>query len=361
VQALSISPQQKSLVARLRGLELDAAERAREVAKQHEREQMAAAGRNIMHELDVLAQKAGAAAAASKMYRSWEPAVGEFDALPQLPQKGQVLKYFASEEGIKALRSDALQRNSGVQEYERLQERLRNMPPSLHFAEQGIYGVLDHITGPDDLSDERCHDETAQEGTEEITSHHKLGMQQELQPQDAAEPPEQNFTDTVLEKNDQGCLQSMGKGSTRVKLPKIYRQPKANTVLNDEYLKREYMTKRLVRTSAAELIRARGRDDVEFELGCEVLDFGEVQVGAAPIVRKIPLQNVSLERSRFSVDHIEPPLKVTYQKGPVPAGLKTYLTVEFSATDVGNYQGEIVVRSPVNLMKCRVCAVVNKS
>lgn len=120
------------------------------------------------------------------------------------------------------------------------------------------------------------------------------------------------------------------------------------------------MTKKLVRTSAAELIRARGRDDVEFELGCDVLDFGEVKVGDPPILRKIPLQNVSLERARFTVDRVEQPLKVTYQRGPVPAGLKAHLVVEFCATDAGNYHSEIVVRSPVNVLTCKVCACVTK-
>lgn len=347
-----MSANQESLIARLRGLELDATERAQELAKQHESEQMAAAGRSIMDELDAIAQKAGAAAACSKMYRAWDPPVGEFDALPQLPQQGQVLKYFACEDGITALRCQDLQHNTGALEYERLQERLHNMPPSSHFAERGIYGVARHVQGPDDVVEVAQQQDFVQTSAEEP-------LEADMQHGDM-EQAEQVYNSTGLHMEDPGSLQRGGKESSRVKLPKIYRQPKAPCTLNKEYLKTEYMTKRLVKTSAAELIRARGRDDVEFELGCELLDLGEVKVGET-VVRKIPLQNIGLECARFSVDRVEEPLRITCQHGPVPAGLKTQLLVELTATHAGKYQSEIVVRSPMNILKCRVCASVTKS
>lgn len=338
----------------MRGLELDAAERAKELAKQHESEQMKAVGRNIMREHEALLQKAGDALATSKVYRAWEPTMGEFEALTQLPQQGQVLQYFACEDGIKALRSHDLQHNSGAQEYEKLQERLRNMPPSSHFAERGIYGVVDHVQGPDDSVEEQQQHHVQTWGEESPDANMYHGMHQA-----SAESAEQRMNDTGLDTTDPGS----GQESSRVKLPKIYRQPKVG-VLNDEYLKVEYMTKRLVKTSAAELIRARGRDDVEFDLGCDVLDFGQVKLGEL-LVRRIPLHNVSLERARFMVERVEPPLKVTYQRGPVPAGLKTHLLVEFHPepynTELGQYENVIVVRSPVNVLKCRVCACVSKS
>ena len=351
--------QQQSLIARLRGLELDAAERTQELAKQHTREQEAAAGRRIMFEQEELLKKAGEAAAASKMYRAWEPVVGEFDALPQLPQPGQVLQYFSCEDGIKALRSHDLQHNTGAQEYERLQERLRTMPPSNRFAERGIYGVADHVPGPDDVVVEERQQSSVPDGAQGPTQQEATGPQDVLEP--TTDSASQQWNETGLDMDPLATMQRSGKSPTRVKLPKIYRQAKATTALNDEYLRTEYLTKRLVKTSAAELIRARGRDDVEFELGCAVLDFGEVKQGGSPVVRKIPLQNVSLERARFSVDRVEPPLKVTYQRGPVPAGLKTHLMVEFCPEHVGNYNGEVVVRSPVNVLTCRVSACVTKS
>lgn len=354
-QAPSVSTQQQSLFTRLRRLELDADERAKDLAKKREKEQMAAAGRNAMHELDMLAQKAGKAAAYSKMYRAWEPEVSEFDELPQLPQPGQVLKYFSCEDGIRALRSDDLQQNSGAQEYERLQERLRNMPPATHFAERGLYRVADDV---EDLNAPIKAEWQSQPDENRLDEPQGADMHQ----QDHKEIENDSHGQQMVESGPDSTIVGGGHhdstGSSRVKLPKIYGQPKAICTLNDEYLKKEYMTQRLVKTSASELIRARGRDNVEFELGCRILDFGEVKLGDAPLLRKIPLQNVSLERARFSVDCVEPPLKVTHQRGPVPAGLKTQLLVELTPTYVGNYQSEIVVRSPVNVLRCKVCACV---
>ena len=358
MQASEVSAQQQSLISRLRGLELDAAERAQELAKQHAREQEAAAGRQIMFEHEELLKKAGAAAATSKMYRAWEPLVGEFDALPQLPQQGQVLRYFSCEDGIKALRSHDLQHNTGAQEYEKLQERLRSMPQSNHFAERGIYGVAEHVPGPDDAVEEEQQHILAHAGDEDPIDDGSLRHGVHQNPADLTSQ-QRNSTDVHMDQP--ATAQCSSKISSSIKLPKIYRQAKAATALNDEYLKTEHMTKRLVKTSAAELIRARGLDGVEFELGCGVLDFGEVKLQQSPIVRKIPLQNVSLERARFSVDRVEHPLKVTYQRGPVPAGLKTYLIVEFHPKNIGNFHSEIVVRSPVNVLRCKVCACVTKN
>jgi Flagellar-associated PapD-like len=340
---------QRSLVLRLQELELEAAQRAHKVALERQRSERVAAGSNYMEEFEALLQKAGASAAECKVYRAWQRTPGEFEALPQAPHRAEILKYFSSEEGVKAMRAEALSNQAGAEEYHRLQQRLQDAQASQQFADRDIYGVVEEretYNGPGDES-------------------HGLNTTGTVSFEEPSDPPQSavgvcNTSATgngsPARGNPERCSPVHG---SNFRLPKIYRQPKAATALNDEYLKREYLTKSMVKTASAELIRARGRDDVEFELGCVALDFGDVPLGTS-VARKVPLRNVSLERARFSVDQVVPPLKVTCPPGPVPAGLRTQILVEFHAHQPGHFVGQLVVRSAVNVLHCQVCANVTE-
>lgn len=124
-----------------------------------------------------------------------------------------------------------------------------------------------------------------------------------------------------------------------------------------QYLAREYPTMKMSNTSSAALVQHRGKDGVQFQLSPDHLDFGNVPAGTV-VQRTLTLHNVSLERSRFTVQQAALPLHVIYKPAPVPAGLSARITVEFVAMDLGAFCGDVVVKSEVNVLTVPVTACV---
>eukprot|EP00892_Ulva_mutabilis_P004753 jgi/Ulvmu1/264/UM001_0268.1 len=336
---------QEPLLQRLRALEHDAAQRATKVEQEQQRAAHAAAGSRIMMEQEALEVVAGAAAAEMKEYRAWQKEPGEFDHCPQLPQPGDILRYFASEEGLKAQQEDPLL-SSGKQGVLRALPLKRTAPSVAEaYAEKGLFGLS---CGVDNGPEAGLGEDSIGTGEQPVSK----------EPADA----QRGAAVGAGQEREQGQLlrtyPSDHSGPGGVKLPSIRSKPqRATTMLNDAYLQREYQAMHSVKTASAALIRARGLDDVEFKLGCQMINFGEVAQGTV-VQRKLVLHNVSLERARFSVDQVAPPLKLSYQRAPVPAGLRTPISVELHAVDVGAFEGAVVVRSAVNVLQCTVRANV---
>lgn len=340
------SADQCALLQRLRALEQDAAQRATQVEMEHQRIANAAAGTRIMLEQEADEFAAGAAAAQIKDYRAWEKAPGEFDHCPRLPQPGQLLRYFASEEGLRAQQDDPLL-SSGRQGV------LRSLPPrradatlAEAYAGKGLFGLT--------CAEGYGADGSACQGT---VAPAEVKLADSLK--DSCHMARERTVGSVPEEGE--CLRTYPadqRGPGGVKLPRINAKPeRVAAALNDAYLQREYQAMHTVKTASAQLIRARGMDDVEFKLSCHSIDFGQVHQGSV-MRRKLTLHNVSLERSRFSVDQVALPLKLTYPRAPVPAGLQTHILVELHAGDVGQFEGLVVVRSAVNVLECTVRAEV---
>lgn len=353
-EQLGLSPYEKELLQRLRGLEKDAAQRVMQVEKEHQRAEDAYAGTRLMIEQQALELEAGAAAARMKEYRAWHKEPGEFDSCPQLPRPGELLQYFASEEGILAQRNDPLL-SSGREVVS------RSLPPqrpqatlSEAYANKGLFGLTG---GAEDFftpTEASAHLRSVTAGSPSKPSSPKnweerTGTQVPASG-DGTGPEEEGL-----------CLRTYPAGQTGpggVKLPSIStRSQRPTAILNDAYLAREYQAMKLVKTASAELIRARGLDDVEFKLGSQLIEFGEVPVGSV-LQQRLALHNVSLQRARFSVDQVPLPLKLSYSRTPVPAGLKTHILIELNARDVGLFEGRVVVRSAVNVLECKVRAHV---
>lgn len=338
------SVDQSPLLQRLRALEKDAAQRATQVEMEHQRTANAAAGTRIMMEQEAVEFAAGAAAAKVKDYRAWQKAPGEFDHCPQLPQPGQLLRYFASEEGLRAQQDDPLL-SCGRQGL------LRSLPPrraeatlAETYADKGLFGLT---SAEGDGAEYSACQGTVSHAEENATDHSK----------DASHIAPAGMVGNAPDEGE--CLRTYPadqSGPGGVKLPRInVNSQRVTAALNDAYLHREYQAMHIVKTASAQLIRARGMDDVEFKLSCHSIDFGKVPQGRV-MRRKLMLHNVSLERSRFSVDQVALPLKLTYPRVPVPAGLQTQILVELHAGDVGLFEGLVVVRSAVNVLECAVRA-----
>lgn len=343
----SDSHEQLALLQRLRALEQDAAQRAAQVEEEHQRAANAAAGSRIMIEQEALEFAGGAAAAGMKEYRAWQKEPGEFDICPQLPQPGAVLKYFASEEGLRAQRDDPLLTPGRDSVLRSLPKKCTEATLSQAYADKGLFGLT---AGVDDVPECDIARGASAWTEPRLLDDASAKLQIDLRGASRGGGLEEGH-----------CLRTYPAdegGPGGVKLPRIGSRPRrATATLNDAYLHREYQAMHAVKTASAQLIRARGLDDVEFKLSCHLLDFGEVAQGSV-MHRRLTLHNVSLERSRFSVDQVAMPLKLSYPRDPVPAGLRAQILVELHAGDVGKFEGMVVVRSAVNVLECRVRASI---
>ena len=345
---------QAALVSRLTALAADADARAARIAADASAAADAAAGAAAAAEEEAVALAAAKAARLAKEYRSWEPRVGEYDACPQAPPHSGVLPYFASEEGLRAAKADpnltgGLQAGSGA-----LLPRRDTRSAAAAFSTIGVYRAAG-----DEMLWDAALDKPADSahGTAPPNGSPVARPASEYEDAEAAQAEQARSTAHERPIDLEPAQQSGSAGS--LKLPSIYKQPRAATELNDAYLAREYATMRLNKTASAALVRARGRDGAEFALGCERIDFGEVARGST-VARRVPLQNVSLATSRFCVDQAAPPLRLVYPRAAVPAGLKVLVTVELAPgrlQELGAFQTEVVVRSALNVIRCPVSSV----
>jgi hypothetical protein len=348
----------KALLERLYELETDASTRKVDFAAARKREAEVAAVERMIFEQEALEKVAGEAAAAMKVYRAWQRVPGEFDGCDQIPVPGQVLSYFSTKEGIKGRRADPLLAQITARASREGEMAVLDRPSGKEYAIRGIYGT--------EIAGEALHDDA--EGEEDrhvLESEHSSGVTKEATKSDAtlgishALSNLQTDETSVHSPLDQIQSKNSPLFHTKTvlvggkKLPKLNKTPRAGVLLNNSYLSREYPMMHLSKTSSASLIRAQGKDDVEFVLGCDALDFGIVPLGSV-VIRKVSLQNVSLERARFAVDRMIKPFHLKFQRAPVPAGLRTYIFVEFSAEESGPFESAMTVRSAINIMQCRL-------
>ena len=343
---------QAKLVERLLELEATAAERAATLAADEAAAAQAAAEKRVVDERQAAERYAAEKASRVKAYRSWQPVPGEFDNCPQVPQAGQVMKYFATENGIKGAREDPrLDGSEAPLSRSTLPPRPAEVPATTAFSTPGVYAArsaAEPADVPDDMASTTAATASARE-TAPVTH--------------AGEPSpsfESTMTFEAAGAQLQGSQQMDKSSAATCKLPSIYRVPRAATELNEDLLRREYETMRLANTASAALVRARGRDACEFVLGCAAIDFGVVPRGGAAS-QQLPLHNVSLAPARFSVDQVSPPLHLSYPRGAVPVGLKASIRAEFRPREdepLGLWSSSVVVRSPFNVLRCPACAQV---
>jgi hypothetical protein len=365
-----LSSSQKGLVERLLALESTIEDRAAVFARDASTEAAAAAGAVATAEEHAAVCRAAQAAASSKPYKAWQPQVEEYNTCPAAPRPGELLPYFQTEEGLRALKTDPyLTRKVPIN-----QKPLApvDSAAATAFSTPGVYRAqmlpLELMPG-NRTSGGAAGMCAAERGT------HACGeaavTQEKTDPQGMCLKTDSNalLDSTAISAKlagDGGRQESQDSCSETshhahhpaLVLPSIYRQPQAATELNDAFLSREYSAMRLPNTASAALIRARGRDGAEFALGCKQLDFGVVPLGKV-VTRRIPLQNVSLARARFSVEQVDLPLRLTYPRIPVPAGLKVMITAELAAAgdqQLGAWSSLIVVRSALNIIRCPVSA-----
>lgn len=336
---------QKPLLQRLRAMEQDSTQRTADIERQHQKAAGEAAGSRLMMEQEALEFAAGAAAARVKDYRAWQKDPGEFDHCPQAPQPGELLRYFASEEGLRAQQEDPLLSSGRQGVLRALPAKRSDMSHQEAYAEKGLFGLSS-------IEDDRAVCDGSPDGIGAVAlplAGETAGMPLDQGTESGPGPEHGHLLRTYPSDHD---------GPGGVKLPRISaRSQRATVMLNDAYLQREYQAMHSVKTASAELIRARGMDDVEFTLSSQMINFGEIAKGSV-VQRRLSLHNVSLERARFSVDQVSPPLKLSYKRAPVPAGLRTQILVQLDAQQPGPYEGLVVVRSPVNVLECKVRAHV---
>lgn len=134
-------------------------------------------------------------------------------------------------------------------------------------------------------------------------------------------------------------------------------QTSAPAASNDRHLAIEGAVFRESKTTSGQLMKSRGRSSKDFILQPSAIDFGTVYSGQV-VHAAAKLRNVSAEIARFQVQRPEPPLSCIYKPGPVAAGMESLLTIEFSAHEVGEFTGEVVVRTETAVFSLPVTATV---
>lgn len=140
-------------------------------------------------------------------------------------------------------------------------------------------------------------------------------------------------------------------------LPRQHRTDEADVALNEAYLRAEADAVRIGKTASTSLIRHAGKALKQFTLTPGHLHLGSVPVGSVAH-RTARLANVSTAAARFTVSRPELPLRVIYKPGPVAAGMEAVVTVEFVAEKPGDFVGEVVVKSELNVLTLTVSAKV---
>ncbi len=142
-------------------------------------------------------------------------------------------------------------------------------------------------------------------------------------------------------------------------LPPVHRVERAEAGLNESHLQAEGSALRVPggKTSSGQLLRASGKLVKQFELTPAHIHFGTVQQGQV-VHRTARLKNTSTGHARFSVDRPTLPLKAIYKPGGIAAGMDALITVELCAAQAGDFVGEVVVRSELNVITLTVSAKV---
>ena len=341
---------QQALLQRLTQLEAAAAARSLTAAAFERATAQTQAAERVAAQEAADAQAAAERAAGIKAYKPWQPPVDEFDVCCQAPEPGKVLRYFDAEEGKRALQTQPSLQSAHAASIgsNALLPRPADSAAATAFKTPGVYTSADAHAARSSLE----------------------AGSQSMQPWDApAWSPLRSTQRSTARRGASSPQHSPGRSSSPQRTWRSISKPEdlphvhsagATAELNIANLQREYEAMRLTSTSSAMQVRARGRDGAEFTLGCKRLDFGQVTRGAS-VTRKLPLQNVSLAAARFSIDQTGPQVRAVHAHKPVPAGLKAHADVTFTANAdaaLGEWSGEVVVRSAFNVLRCPASAEV---
>ncbi|XP_072556937.1 sperm-associated antigen 17 isoform X4 [Paramormyrops kingsleyae] len=121
----------------------------------------------------------------------------------------------------------------------------------------------------------------------------------------------------------------------RVCLPPVLLTARPWSLPNHKFLRAEEPVRRTLRTASVSALAGVAKAALRgFELLPTNIDFGMLRGGATYSVPVI-MRNVGLDSCRFSVKQVPPStgLRVTYQPGPVAAGMKTDLQVQLFAQE----------------------------
>ncbi|WIA41175.1 hypothetical protein OEZ86_004790 [Tetradesmus obliquus] len=145
--------------------------------------------------------------------------------------------------------------------------------------------------------------------------------------------------------------------AAQVSLPASHLKSQAPAALNSAYLAKELPAMRSTKTSSACLIQHSGKAGKQLALSPGHIHFGSVAQGSV-VHRTARVLNVSTGVARFSISRPELPLRVLYKPGPLPAGMEATFTLELVAEQPGDFVGEVVLKSEVNVLTLTVSAKV---
>ncbi|KAF5842976.1 hypothetical protein DUNSADRAFT_3569 [Dunaliella salina] len=142
-------------------------------------------------------------------------------------------------------------------------------------------------------------------------------------------------------------------------LPRTYKEEQADVALNTRHIAVEGDVLRAPgsHTSSGSLLRASGKAGRQFALSPPHIHFGSVALGSVAHAHA-RLRNISTGPARFTVDRPSLPLRVIHKPGALAAGMETLLTVELVAETPGDFVGEIVVRSELNVLVLSISAKI---
>ncbi|KAG2498338.1 hypothetical protein HYH03_003597 [Edaphochlamys debaryana] len=359
--------------------------RAKSVAAEVRRRREASEAAAVAREQIAREREAALAMAAEKEKRPWPIKVGPFDNTPKRPEDGKSLNYFEAEEGLLALENDPIIR-------EPINRRMlppRLPPPAATPGAPSTYSPGVYVAprpAPDaDAAAAAAAAEYAALGAAmtgnqagAAAANAAAATAAALTARTAATTAagrgkEQGVDYTYPELAHSQILAGKNYSPPSVKthaydvygqprtlpppLPRQHRVPEADVALNEPYLRAEADAVRLGKTASTSLIRHAGKALKQFTLTPGHLHFGNVPYGAVTH-RTARLTNVSAGAARFSVVRPELPLRVIYKPGPLAAGMETILTVEFVAETVGDFVGEVQVKSELNVLTITVSAKV---
>lgn len=342
-----------------------------------------AAARAVQHAEEEAARAAAEEAARRKELKAWPPKVGPYDHTPKQPTEAGPLRYWDAEEGIVARQEDASLREGVVitrntlppRVAPTLAQRATASPGTPLLTVPGVY--YSERQGPPAAEGSGAADaggaaQPAQQPPQPLmqwgagggTGLRGSGAGPLLPPVDynypelghsaimANKPPGPSARNPVYDVYGQPR-------AVPPPLPKTYRTEQAMAVLNEGHIQAEGSELRLPggKTTSGTLLRAAGKAAKQWVLTPAHIHFGAVPMGSV-VHRTAKLRNTSTGPARFTVDRPPLPLRTIYKPGPVAAGMEAVLTVEFVAERPGDFVGEVIVRSEINVLVLTVSAKV---
>ncbi|GMH34022.1 hypothetical protein BSKO_01856 [Bryopsis sp. KO-2023] len=282
----------------------------------------------------------------------WPPKVGEFDHTPKRPVAGDVLIYAKSEEGLIAYSTDSGLANPSPFPADQLTKRVISPSSAGRVGASGVY-----------ISNSKAEMYTESKGrpkTENRGAKHNTHF---VEPVESPSSPYQNINfdypqygyEVLGSQHHQPNMKSVAYSVDcqprrfLPPMPATYTREEAKVLINRRYLGMEGDVLRVSQTASGKLVRSKGGGLRQFQLSPAHIHFGSVEVGRTA-KRTALLTNVSLEKARFHVVTPALPFKVVYTPRLLAGGMATKLRVHLVAEQVGDFVGEIEVRSELNVL-----------